>query len=193
MINKKMITVKLNNSRFSSYDNLGFELKELEREISKQLKDKKVSKSNGDFDSPVIDNLIENLRTELTTLLNNAITDFTNRLDNFASQLVTTEHQLELLNGVTPFYSGEGVTVKKDGKIVTISGMINTVPDGEVTIANIPQMFRPRHNLVFVVALSGSTSGGYGTVVVKTNGDINVLYRSMKTKYICLNGISYDI
>ena len=44
MINKKMITVKLNNSRFSSYDNLGFELKELKREILAQLKEKKVGK-----------------------------------------------------------------------------------------------------------------------------------------------------
>ena len=44
MINKKMITVKLNNSRFSSYDNLGFELNELEKEILKVLKDKKVGK-----------------------------------------------------------------------------------------------------------------------------------------------------
>ena len=42
MINKKMISVKLNNSRFSSYDNLGFELKELKREILNQLKEKKV-------------------------------------------------------------------------------------------------------------------------------------------------------
>ena len=46
MINKKMITVKLNNSRFSVYDNLGFELKELKRELLKQLKDKKVGKNN---------------------------------------------------------------------------------------------------------------------------------------------------
>ena len=44
MIDKKKITIKLNNSRFSSYDNLGFELKELEREILKQLKEKKVGK-----------------------------------------------------------------------------------------------------------------------------------------------------
>lgn len=42
MVDKKMITVKLNNSRFSAYDNLGFELNELEREILKQLKEKKV-------------------------------------------------------------------------------------------------------------------------------------------------------
>ena len=46
MINKKMITVKLNNSRFSAYDNLRFELKKLKREILKQLKDKKVGKNN---------------------------------------------------------------------------------------------------------------------------------------------------
>ena len=44
MINKKMIIVKLNNSRFSAYDNLGNELKELKREILKQLKEKKVGK-----------------------------------------------------------------------------------------------------------------------------------------------------
>ena len=44
MINKKMITVKLNNSRFSSYDNLGFELQELKREILNQLKVNKVGK-----------------------------------------------------------------------------------------------------------------------------------------------------
>ena len=47
MIDKKMITVKLNNSRFSAYDNLGFELKELKREILKQLKNKKVGRNNG--------------------------------------------------------------------------------------------------------------------------------------------------
>ena len=46
MINKKMITVKLNDSRFSIYENLGIELKELKREILKQLKDKKVGKNN---------------------------------------------------------------------------------------------------------------------------------------------------
>ena len=44
MVNKKMITVKLNNSRFSAYDNLGFELKELKREILNQLNYKKVGK-----------------------------------------------------------------------------------------------------------------------------------------------------
>ena len=46
MINKKMITVKLNNSRFSSYDNIEFELKKLKRELLKQLKNKKVGRNN---------------------------------------------------------------------------------------------------------------------------------------------------
>ena len=46
MINKKMITVKLNNSRFSTYENLEIELKELKREILKQLKEKKVGRNN---------------------------------------------------------------------------------------------------------------------------------------------------
>ena len=45
MVNKKMITVKLNNSRFSSYDNLELELKELKRELLNQLKEKKVGKN----------------------------------------------------------------------------------------------------------------------------------------------------
>ena len=47
MVDKKMITVKLNNSRFSAYDNIGFELKELKREILNQLKNKKVGRNNG--------------------------------------------------------------------------------------------------------------------------------------------------
>ena len=46
MVDKKMITIKLNNSRFSAYDNLGFELKELKREKLNQLKYKKVGKNN---------------------------------------------------------------------------------------------------------------------------------------------------
>ena len=41
-----MIPVKLNNSRFSAYDNLEFELKKLKRELLKQLKEKKVGRNN---------------------------------------------------------------------------------------------------------------------------------------------------
>ena len=55
----------------------------LVEDIMKELQD------NGYFDRLVNVNLIEQLRTELTTLLNDAITEHTTRLDNFESQLET--------------------------------------------------------------------------------------------------------
>ena len=54
---------------------------DLVEDIMKEMED------NGYFDKLVNVNLIEQLRTELTTLLNNTITDFTTRLDNFDKQL----------------------------------------------------------------------------------------------------------
>ena len=50
---------------------------ELVNDIMKEMQD------NGYFDSLVNVTLIEQLRTELTTLLNDAITDYTTKLDNF--------------------------------------------------------------------------------------------------------------
>ena len=50
-------------------------------DIMKEMQD------NGYFDNLVNVTLIEQLRTELTSLLNDAITGFTTRLDNFDSQL----------------------------------------------------------------------------------------------------------
>ena len=50
-------------------------------DIMKELQD------SGYFDNLVNVTLFEQLRTELTTLLNNTITDFTSRLDKFDSQL----------------------------------------------------------------------------------------------------------
>ena len=47
---------------------------------------------NGYFDNLVNVTLIEQLRTELTNLLNQTITDYTNRLDNFDKQLETIVH-----------------------------------------------------------------------------------------------------
>ena len=60
---------------------------ELVEDIMKELQD------DGYFDSLVNVTLIEQLRTELTTLLNQTITDYTNRLDNFDSQLDTKTKQ----------------------------------------------------------------------------------------------------
>ena len=50
------------------------------------------------FDNLVNVTLIENLRTELTTLLNQAITDCTTRLDNFGSQLDNITNDITDIN-----------------------------------------------------------------------------------------------
>ena len=66
---------------------------ELVNDIIKEMED------NGYFDSLVNVTLIENLRTELTALLNQAITDYTTKLDNIDSQLDTIM-QYPLLFGI---------------------------------------------------------------------------------------------
>jgi hypothetical protein len=102
-------------------------------------------------------------------------------------------YELELLNGVTPYYTNKNILVKKDNNIVTITGMVTNVKEGSVVVANLPGAYRPRHNLSFIVALSASTSGGYGVITIQPDGDIEVVYRSSKVEYICLNNISYVI
>ena len=99
-------------------------------DIMKELQD------NGYFDNLVNVTLIENLRTELTTLLNQTITDFTTRLDNFDSQLEQKAKQvdLEVVNNRVSnliIHSGEGIEkdaelidcrVGEDGEIYPTSG-----------------------------------------------------------------------
>ena len=60
-------------------------------DIMKEMQD------SGYFDSLVNVTLIENLRTELTTLLNNAITDYTSRIDN-----VVKKDYINALNPPSP-------------------------------------------------------------------------------------------
>ena len=64
---------------------------ELVEDIMKELQD------TGYFDNLVNVTLIEQLRTELTTLLNQTIADCTTRLDNFDSQLDTITNNVENL------------------------------------------------------------------------------------------------
>ena len=59
----------------------------LVEDMIKELQD------NGYFDRLVNVTLIEQLRTELTTLLNDAISDYTTKLDNFNSQLETIKNK----------------------------------------------------------------------------------------------------
>ena len=63
---------------------------ELVDDMIKEMQD------SGYFDNLVNDTIFEQLRTELTSLLNNTITDFTTRLDNFDSQLNTIANEVNL-------------------------------------------------------------------------------------------------
>ena len=94
---------------------------ELVDDIMKEMQD------SGYFDSLVNVTLIENLRTELTTLLNDTITDYTNRLDNFNSELDTKVSYPILDNevGVTNITYEYG-NVKRYGAIGEISKEDNT-------------------------------------------------------------------
>ena len=50
---------------------------------------------SGYFDTLVNDTIIEDLRGELTTIVNQAIADCTNRLDNFDTQMDTITNNVE--------------------------------------------------------------------------------------------------
>ena len=73
----------------------------LVEDMMKELQD------NGYFDRLVNVKLIEQLRTELTTLFNQAITDFTTRLDNFDVQLDAIDNNI----------NERGLNVKEFGAI----------------------------------------------------------------------------
>ena len=87
---------------------------DLVEDIMKELED------NGYFDSLVNVTLIEQLRTELTTLLNQTITDYTNRLDKFGT---TVE---KILND---FYNEKIIDLKNenDFNVNDISVCINRI------------------------------------------------------------------
>ena len=72
----------------------------------------KEMQDNGYFDSLVNVTLIEQLRTELTTLLNQTITDYTTRLDNVDLQLNDIENNFNLFknnNGCVSFSELGGI------------------------------------------------------------------------------------
>ena len=77
---------------------------------------------NGYFDRLVNVTLIEQLRTELTTLLNQTITDYTTRLDNFDSQLDNIVH----------FVNDEN-SLKNAIKLSRVGGVIQLINDVDIT------------------------------------------------------------
>ena len=82
---------------------------------------------NGYFDKLVNVTLIDQLRTELTTLLNQTITNYTTRLDNFNSQLNTITNNVEKI--LNDFYNEKIIDLKneKDFNVNDISVCINRI------------------------------------------------------------------
>ena len=96
---------------------------DLVNDIMKELQD------DGYFESLVNVTSIEQLRTELTTLLNQTITDFTTRLDNFDSQLDTNTQKLQ--EHILNHPSGLQKIVVKN--IITTPSLISV---GDVVLSN---------------------------------------------------------
>ena len=90
-------------------------------DIMKELQD------NGYFDSLVNVTLIDQLRTELTALLNQTITDYTNRLNNFDTQLVTITNNIEKI--LNDFSNEKIIDLKneEDFNVNDISVCINRI------------------------------------------------------------------
>ena len=114
---------------------------------------------NGYFDSLVNVTLIDNLRTELTTLLNQTITDFTTRLDNFDTQLFK-------LNAKPYFVDGFG----------SFSRFGYGVPSGISNYSGGNYVLRVNGNVgdSFVTVINGDIShgGGVWACVVEDNDGI---------------------
>ena len=82
---------------------------DLVEDIMKEMQDK------GYFDSLVNVTLIENLRTELTTLLNQTITDYTTKLDKIDSQLDTNVKELnKVKNRIVSIYDLDTINETTD-------------------------------------------------------------------------------
>ncbi len=101
---------------------------------------------------------------------------------------------LTLESGVTNYFTNMPLTAKKTTeKLVNINGMVNVPTTRPVTIAVLPVDFRPPSTMSFNVALSASASGGYGTIAIKSTGEIQLVYTSLSVTYVCLNGVTYQL
>ena len=121
---------------------------DLVEDIMKELQD------NGYFDSLVNVTLIEQLRTELTTLLNQTITDYTTKLDNFDTQL---EHMV-----INPLYPPNGLNACKiDGttddsdNFQSLINYLHTNGGGEITLPRGTMIINKEIELKSNIIISG--------------------------------------
>lgn len=98
---------------------------------------------------------------------------------------ITLQNGTTVFNGRTPRYS-------KDGKLVTIEGEINPVPNG-TKIGTLPAGYRPPTYRLFKQALNYSVSNDGATVYVTDLGEIFVQVTTNQTQAISLCGISFYV
>ena len=96
--NKILEIIELVNKNEEVCDEVHASIENIRNEVVPRLVDDimKEMEDNGYFDNLVNVTLYEQLRTELTRLLNQTITDNTTRLDNFDSQLEAKASKIEL-------------------------------------------------------------------------------------------------
>ena len=153
-------------------------------DIMKELQD------SGYFDNLVNVTLIDQLRTELTALLNQTIADCTTRLDNFDSQMDTKANKNEVF---TMANMGQDIKEAMTGGSVAIVGkntvLTDNIVDGQVT-ENKTSFLKKSRNLLDETKLKAktyisSTDGGeVGTSSYKSSDYIEI---TPNTDYVFSN------
>ncbi|WP_285012434.1 phage baseplate upper protein [Lactococcus formosensis] len=99
---------------------------------------------------------------------------------------------LNLKDNVTNYFSNLPLKAQITEGKVTITGYVKIPKTRPVVISSLPVNMRPKETLSFIVALSASLSGGYGTIsIFPDSGEIRCMFTSQDVDYVCLNGISF--
>ena len=77
-------------------------------------------------------------------------------------------------------------------RLVYLQGTVTNITNTEEPIIKFDPKYAPKINSTFVVALSNSTGGGYGVVLVTTAGNVYLIYKSIESvNYSTLFGCSW--
>ena len=77
-------------------------------------------------------------------------------------------------------------------RLVYLQGTVANITNTEEPIIKFDAKYAPKVNSTFVVALSNSTGGGYGVVLVTTAGNVYLIYKSIESvNYSTLFGCSW--
>lgn len=101
--------------------------------------------------------------------------------------------EVTLLNGATAWDVPRTpkTTVESNG-FVSLEGTLNTfTPSTTLPFGKIDSSLSPTGNQTFLVALSSSAGGGYGTITIAPSGNLFFNYSSTNSNYVNLNGVRW--